>query len=244
MTNLERYNRNILIEKISEEGQQKLLSSRVLVAGAGGLGSTVIANLASVGIGHIGIVDNDVLELSNLNRQYIHKFANIGRPKVDSARQWVREFNPDIEIETYQKRLDENNYKEIVEDYDIIIDAFDSYKSKFLLNKIAVATGKTLVHGGVTEFFGQVTTIVPHKSACLACILPDYDVNAYVIKGVLSPAVTTIASLQSLEAVKVLLGIGDTLENRLISFNGLDMKFKELKLCKNHRCPICGISAK
>lgn len=241
MPDLARYNRNILIEKISEEGQQKLLSSRVLVAGAGGLGSTVLANLASVGIGHIGIIDNDVLELTNLNRQYIHKFANIDKAKVDSAKQWINEFNPDIEVKTYQLRLDEANYEEIVKDYDLIIDAFDSYKSKFLLNKIAAATDKTLIHGGVTEFFGQVTTIVPNKSACLACILPDYDVNAYIVKGVISPAVTTIASIESLEAVKVLLGIGTTLENRLLSFNGLEMKFKEINLAKNHKCPVCGI---
>lgn len=240
MPDMARYNRNILIEKISEEGQQKLLSSRVLVAGAGGLGSTVIANLASVGIGHIGIVDNDVLELSNLNRQYIHKFSNIGKVKVDSAKSWINEFNPDIEVKTYKLRLDENNYQDIVKDYDLIIDAFDSYKSKFLLNKIAVESGKTLIHGGVTEFFGQVITIVPHSTCCLACILPDYDINTYIVKGVLSPSVTTIASIESQEAVKVLLNIGETLENRLFSYDGLKMKFKEIKLAKNPKCLVCG----
>lgn len=240
MPDMARYNRNILIEKISEEGQQKLLSSKVLVAGAGGLGSTVIANLASVGIGHIGIVDNDVLELSNLNRQYIHEFSNIGKFKVDSAKSWINDFNPDIEVVPYKLRLDENNFQDIIKDYDLIIDAFDSYKSKFLLNKIALESGKTLIHGGVTEFFGQAVTIVPNSSACLACILPDYDVNTYIVKGVLSPSVTTIASIESLEAVKVLLNIGETLENRLLSYDGLKMKFKEIKLAKNPKCPVCG----
>jgi len=240
MSGLERYNRNILIEKISEEGQLRLLDSKVLVAGAGGLGSTVIANLASVGIGHLGIVDNDVLELTNLNRQYIHKYENIGKVKVDSAKNWINEFNPDIDVKTYQLRLDEENYQEIVKDYDLIIDCFDSYKSKFLLNKIAVATGKTLIHGGVTEFFGQVITVVPHETACLACVLPDYDVNAYTVKGVLSPSVTTIASIQSQEAVKILLGIGEPLANKLLSYNGLEMNFKKINIAKNSKCPICG----
>ena len=114
MPDFERYNRNILIEKVAEDGQNKLIDSKVLIAGAGGLGSTVIANLASVGVGHLGIVDNDVLELSNLNRQYIHKYSNIGKAKVDSAKNWIKEFNPDIEVKTYQLRLDEENYHEIV----------------------------------------------------------------------------------------------------------------------------------
>lgn len=236
---LERYNRNILIEKISEEGQQKLLNSRVLVAGAGGLGSTVLANLASVGVGNIGIIDNDVLELSNLNRQYIHKFSNIGKVKVDSAEGWINEFNPDIKVKTYQIRLNDSNYKDIAQNYDLIIDCFDSYKSKFLLNEIAVKTGKTLIHGGVTEFFGQATVIVPGKTACLSCILGEVDIDAYSIKGVVSPAVTTIASIEAMEAVKILLGIGETLENRLLSYNGLTMQFKTINISKNINCKLC-----
>lgn len=239
MTDLKRYNRNILISKVGKEGQVKLLSSKILVCGAGGLGSTVLANLASVGIGKIGIVDNDVLELTNLNRQYIHRFDNIGKLKVESAKEWIGSFNPDIDVKTYSLRLDENNYQEIVRDYDLIIDCFDSYKSKFLLNQIAVDMGKTLIHGGVTEFFGQVTTIVPGKTSCLGCILPDYDTNAYVVKGVVSPAVTTIASIQSMEAVKIILGIGETLENKLLSYDGLSMEFRKINLSKNPKCPVC-----
>lgn len=239
MTNLKRYNRNILIKEIGKEGQKNLLSSKVLIAGAGGLGSTVIANLAAVGIGNIGIVDNDILELSNLNRQYIHKFESIGKIKVDSAKNWIQGFNPDINVQTYQIRLDENNYKQIVQDYDLIIDCFDSYKSKFLLNKIAVTTSKTLIHGGVTEFYGQTTTIIPGKTACLECIIPDFDESAYSIKGVISPAVATIASVESLEAVKILLGLGKTLENKLLTFNGLTMDFKKINLSKNSNCQLC-----
>lgn len=236
-TNLQRYNRNILIEQIGEEGQKKLSKAKILVCGAGGLGSTVLTNLASVGIGTIGIVDNDVLELSNLNRQYIHKFTNVGKVKTESAKQWINEFNPEINVNIYQTRLDETNYQEIIKDYDFIMDCFDSFKSKFLLNKIAVNTGKTLIHGGVTEFFGQVTTIVPEQTACLNCILPEEDI--YIVKGVISPAVATISSIEAMEAVKYILNIGERLENKLLSYNGLTMQFKTINIEKNPNCNLC-----
>jgi molybdopterin/thiamine biosynthesis adenylyltransferase len=239
MINLERYNRNILVDSVGEEGQKDLLSSRILIAGAGGLGSTVIANLAAVGIGTIGIVDNDKLELSNLNRQYIHKFENIGTSKVESAKEWISQFNPDINVKTYNLRLDENNYKDIVGEYDIIVDCFDSFNSKFLLNKICIEQNKPLIHGGVTEFFGQVMTIIPHQSACLACLIPDYDINTYVIKGVISPAVSTIASIQSMEAVKVILGIESSLVNELLTYDGKKQEFRKIKIHQNKDCPLC-----
>lgn len=235
--NLERYNRNMLISQIGEEGQKKLNQAKILVCGAGGLGSTVLANLASVGIGTIGIVDNDILELSNLNRQYIHKFDALGKVKVESAQKWINEFNPEINVNTYQIRLDENNYQDIVKNYDFIMDCFDSFKSKFLLNKIAVQTGKTLIHGGVTEFFGQSSVIVPDKTACLNCILPEEDV--YTVKGVLSPAVTTIASIETMEAVKYILNIGENLQNKLLSYNGLTMQFRTINIEKNPNCKLC-----
>lgn len=234
----QRYNRNIIIPQIGEEGQEKLSQSKILVCGAGGLGSTVLANLASIGIGYIGIVDNDILEASNLNRQYIHKLQNLGKIKVDSAKEWIKEFNPETQTKTYQIRLDETNYQDIVKDYDLIIDCFDSYKSKFLLNKISVSTGKTLIHGGVTEFYGQVTTIIPSKTACLNCILPE-DPDKYSIKGVISPAVSLIASIEAMEAVKTILKIGETLENKLLCYDGLNMKFKTINLAKNPNCKLC-----
>lgn len=234
---LQRYNRNILVPQVGEEGQKKLSQAKVLVCGAGGLGSTVLANLASVGIGNIGVVDNDVLELSNLNRQYIHKFKNIGKIKVESAKQWINEFNPETNIHTYQLRLDEDNYVDIVKNYDFIIDCFDSFKSKFLLNKIAVQTGKTLIHGGVTEFFGQVMVIIPGKTACLNCILSEE--TGHTVKGVLSPTVTTIASIETMEAVKLVLSIGERLENKLLSYDGLKMCFKTINIAKNSNCCLC-----
>lgn len=232
----ERYNRNILIKDIDLVGQEKLLNSRVLVAGCGGLGSTVIANLASLGIGHIGLIDDDRLEFSNLNRQYIHKLKSIGKLKTDSAKNWIEEYNKDIEIKTYNLRLNKENYSEILKDYDYIIDCFDSFQSKFLLNDIALISAKTLIHGGVSEFRGQVMTIIPNKTACLRCIFKDADSINYDIKGVVSPAVSTIASIESMEVLKLILGVGEPLVNKMLIYDGLTMKFKVVNIKVNESC--------
>lgn len=228
---MQRYSRNILL--IKDAGQTKLLKSKVLICGCGGLGSTVIMNLAGSGVGTIGLIDDDVVEVSNLNRQFIHK--NIGEDKVTSAKKRILEYNPEITVNTYKIRLDENNYQSIVKDYDIIIDCFDSYKSKILLNDIAVKTGKTLIHGGVTEYFGQVTVIKP-STPCLRCIFPDIDLGKEVPKGILSPVVSTVASIQSMEAVKQILNTGEPLEGLLLTYNALTNDFKKLKITKNTAC--------
>ncbi len=228
---MQRYNRNILL--IGDAGQTKLLNSRVLVCGCGGLGSTVIMNLAGLGIGTIGLVDDDVVEITNLNRQFIHK--NIGEDKVISAKNRILEYNPEINVNAYKIRLDDNNYETIIKDYDLIVDCFDSYESKFLLNDIAVKTGKTLIHGGVSEFFGQVTVIKP-STPCLRCIFPDIDTKKDFPKGILSPAVSTIASIEAMEAVKQILNIGEPLENILLTYNALTNDFKKLKITKNTAC--------
>ena len=235
---LQRYNRNILINQIGEKGQERLLNAKVLVCGTGGLGSTVIANLASLGVGNLGIVDDDILEISNLNRQYIHNLSAIGHVKTDSAKNWIENYNKDIKVVPYKIRLDENNYETIVKDYDIIVDCFDSFRSKFLLNDIAIKTDKPLVHGGVTEFRGQALTILPKKSACLRCIFPDADFDAYVVKGVTSPTVSTIASIESMEVLKLILDIGELLTDKLLVFDGLKMDFKVLKVKHGKNC-IC-----
>lgn len=228
---MQRYSRNILL--IKDAGQTKLLKSKVLICGCGGLGSTVIMNLAGSGVGTIGLIDDDVVEVSNLNRQFIHK--NIGEDKVTSAKKRILEYNPEITVNTYKIRLDQNNYQSIVKDYDIIIDCFDSYKSKILLNDIAVETGKTLIHGGVTEYFGQVTVIKP-STPCLRCIFPDIDLGKEVPKGILSPVVSTVASIQSMEAVKQILDTGEPLEGLLLTYNALTNDFKKLKITKNTAC--------
>lgn len=237
---LERYNRNILIDQIGSEGQQKLLNSKILVAGAGGLGSSVISSLASVGIGTLGIIDNDKIELSNLNRQFIHRFDKIGENKVNSAKEWVKNYNSDIKTNIYQIRLDENNCNEILSEYDLIMDCFDSFESKFILNKVCVKNGKPLIHAGVSEFYGQVMAIIPGQTACLNCLFPEYNNESSAIKGVLSPAVNIIGSIQSMEAVKILLNIGMPLKNQLLSYHGLEQTFKKINVEKNINCPVCG----
>jgi len=236
---MERYNRNIIIEKIGEKGQETLSHSKVLVCGCGGLGSTVIANLSSMGIGKIGLIDDDVIEITNLNRQYIHKFDDIGKNKVDSAKEWINDFNPDIEVKTYKIRLNIENYKNIVQDYDLIIDCFDTYDSKFLLNEIAINNKKPLIHGAVTEFYGQVTVVIPEETPCLNCIIPEPDRAAKITKGVMSPAVSSIASVQSMETLKLLLKIDTSLKNILLTYNGLTTEYKKLKITKNSKCPVC-----
>lgn len=236
-----RYERNILINKIGDAGQKKISAARVLVCGAGGLGSTVIANLASLGVGHIGIVDDDIVELSNLNRQYIHKMSFLGADKVKSAAGWISEFNPDIGVMPYKMRLDEKNAPELFLNFDIIIDCFDNYRSKFILSDTIIKTSKTLIHGGVEEFYGQVCTI-DSKSACLACFVPElYNCSCDIIpkKGVISPVVSAIASIQAMEAFKVITGIGNTLKNTLLIYDGLSQEFRKIRLEKNKKCPSC-----
>jgi len=236
---LERYSRNILIEQIGENGQKKLSAAKVLVCGAGGLGSTVIACLASAGIGNIGIIDSDEVELSNLNRQFLYSPQNIGENKTDTAKSWINTYNPNIKTQIYTARFDESFSDEIISSYDLLIDCFDSYKSKFALNKSCVKNSKPLVHGGITEFYGQVMTIVPHESSCLNCIFPDNETAENTKKGAISPAVSVIASIQAMEAVKLLLGIGKPLINRLLSYNGLTQEFKKLTVSKNTNCKLC-----
>lgn len=236
---MNRYERNISLKEIGLDGQEKLLDSTVLVCGCGGLGSTVIANLASLGIGLIGIVDYDKIDITNLNRQFLHKYSYIGKNKTESVCEWVDGYNPHIKVVPHNIQLSIDNYKGVIKDYDIIVDCFDSYSSKFLLNEIAVKTGKTLVHGGVSEFYGQVTTIIPHKTPCLRCILPDADEKTEIPNGIVSPSVSTIASLQSMEVLKLITGIGKPLAGTLLTCNMLDCSFKKLKITKNSNCPLC-----
>lgn len=236
-----RYDRNVLLKNVGESGQRKLNSSRILVCGAGGLGSTVIANLASLGVGHIGIVDNDKVELSNLNRQFIHKVTTLSMDKVESAKEWIKLYNPDIEVMPYKIRLDKNNTVELFANYDVIIDCFDNYYSKFVLSDAIIKTDKTLVHGGVEEFSGQVCTI-DKNSACLACFIPElYNCSCDIVQrhGIISPVVSTVASIQAMEAFKVILNMDGVLRNTLLIYDGIRQDFRKIHLEKNKKCPSC-----
>lgn len=236
---MERYSRNILINDIGEAGQKKISQSRILICGCGGLGSGVITNLTSLGAGTIGLIDCDTVEISNLNRQFIYTQTNLLKEKVLSAKEWINHFNPEINVEMFNLKLDNNNYKDIVKNYDIIVDCFDSFQSKFLLNEIAIKTNIPLVHGGITEYFGQVTTIIKDQTPCLNCIIPEPDYNSYIPRGVISPAITLISSLQSLEVTKLILEQKPELSGILLTVNCKTYEFKKLKITKNSNCPTC-----
>lgn len=234
------FSRNILIETIGKKGQKKLNDAKVLIAGLGGLGSCVIANLSSLGIGTLGLLDCDKIEKSNLNRQFIHKYCNIGIDKTRSAQNWIKNYHPEIKTYTYNLKLDENNYDDIVKDYHIIVDCFDSYRSKFLLNKIAIKHNKILIHAGVSEFQGQVTTIIPNKTPCLNCLFEDIkNLNEYNVKGIVSPIINIIASIQSSEIMNVILEFDNILKGRLLTFNLLNYKLNILNFDKNKNCKVC-----
>ena len=236
-----RYERNILVKEIGEIGQNRLKNARVLICGAGGLGSGVIANLSSLGVGNIGIVDDDKVELSNLNRQYIHKMSTLGQDKVTSAKKFIEDFNPKINVMSYKIRLDKDNARELFASYDIIIDCFDNYYSKFVLSDTVVKTNKILIHGGVGEFYGQVC-VIKKSSACLACFIPElYECSKdiKVKRGIISPVVSTIASLQTMEALKIILNKGDILYNTMLFYDGLGEHFRKIKIEKKQNSPSC-----
>ena len=266
----ERYKRNT--EVIGDEGQNKLSTAKVLVAGAGGLGSGVIAGLTSAGVGTLGIIDCDVVESSNLNRQFIHEETSIGKAKVESAYEWVKKHSPHTEVKIYNLRiggrpeplrhseqseespplhafnrgdssvisLSQNDGIDFFQDYDLVIDCFDSYKSKFALNKICVQRGLPLIHGGVGEFSGQVFTITPGKSACLNCLIQETEQDSP--KGIVSPTVNLMASLQTMEAIKLILNTGELLTDTLLTYEGTTQHFRKLCLRRKPDCPTCGKS--
>ena len=229
--------RNIAIKEIGADGQKRINNAHVLVCGCGGLGSGVISNLAAAGVGHIGLVDSDVVEISNLNRQFIHKTENTG--KLLSAKERVQEINPEVCVETFALRLDKNNYHNIIKEYDLIIDCFDSYASKFLLNEITVKQNKPLIHGGVSEFSGQVTVVVPHKTPCLKCLFPEADLETEIPQGNISPVVNLVASIEALEALKLISGIQSPLQGHLLTIDAINMTFKLLKINSSHQCALC-----
>ncbi len=226
MTNeqLERYSRNILLKDVGIKGQQKLLSSKVLVIGAGGLSSAATMYLAAAGVGTIGIADKDKVELSNLNRQIIHSTNTIGIDKTESAKQTIKELNPDIKINIYNK-ISSKNISEIISQYDFVIDATDNFETKFLINDACVAGKKPFSHAGIVGFEGQLMTFVPNKGCCYRCVFkepPNKDcVSSCSKDGVLGAAVGVIGCMQATEAIKYILGIGELLTGYLLTYNAL-----------------------
>ena len=233
---IKRYSRHITLKQVGVSGQKKLLASSVLIVGAGGLGSPAALYLAAAGIGKIGIVDDDVVDLSNLQRQIIHSTKDVGINKVDSAKESMTAINPDIEVVTYHTRLNKDNILDIFKDYDIILDGTDNFPAKFLINDAAVLLNKPFVHAGILRFSGQVMTFVPNKGPCYRCVfknMPPKDaIPSCRDAGVIGVMGGIIGSIQALEAIKYILGVGDLLVGKLLTFDALTMKFHTINISK------------
>jgi len=240
-----RYSRHLLIPEVGEAGQLKLLDSRVLLLGAGGLGSPAALYLAAAGVGTIGIIDPDTVDASNLQRQVIHSTAALGEPKVVSAKKTLEGINPDIEVVTYQERLDSENIDRILADgWDVIVDGADNFPTRYLLNDASVWHDIPVVHGSIFRFHGQVTVFKPHDGPCYRCLFPQPPppemAPSCAEGGVLGVLPGIIGSLQANEALKILLGIGEPLVGRSLLFEALEGSFTEINLRKDPDCPVCG----
>ncbi|MCP5029902.1 MAG: molybdopterin-synthase adenylyltransferase MoeB [Actinomycetia bacterium] len=229
-----RYHRHLLLPEVGDEGQQKLLDARVLMLGAGGLGSPAALYLAAAGVGTIGIVDMDVVDASNLQRQILHNTDRIGDRKVDSAKKTLTLINPDVNVVTYDARLGADNIMEIMEGYDVVVDGADNFPSRYLLNDASVKLGIPVVHGSIFRFEGQITVFDPHNGPTYRDLLPEpppaHLAPSCAEAGVLGVLPGIVGSIQALEAIKLILGLGDTLSGRLVAFDALEMSFREYKL--------------
>lgn len=233
----ERYKRHILLEGVGADGQLKLLNAKVLVVGTGGLGSPVALYLAAAGVGTIGLVDADVVSLSNLQRQVIHFSSNLGEPKVLSAARKLKEVNPDVDLNTYPFMLSSANAEALFADYDFVVDCTDNFDTKFLINDVCVRLQKPFCHGAILKFTGEVFTYVP-GSACYRCLYGEPDKS--VVDGVFGAIAGMCGTIQAAEVLKYFTGVGQLLTNRLLSFNALSMRQRVLNFEKNESCPVCG----
>lgn len=241
----DRYSRHILLPEVGEAGQAKLLASKVLLLGAGGLGSPAGLYLAAAGVGTIGLVDSDVVDASNLQRQILHATSRIGEPKVDSAEKTIRDLNPDVKVVKYQERLDSSNVERIFRDYDVIVDGCDNFPTRYLVNDASVFMKKPVVHGSIFRFEGQVTTFTPGgDKPCYRCLYPEppppHLAPSCQEAGVLGILPGIIGVIQATETIKLLLGRGELLAGRLLTYDSLRMKFRELRLRRDKNCPVCG----
>ncbi|HAG99194.1 MAG TPA: molybdopterin biosynthesis protein MoeB [Ktedonobacter sp.] len=242
-----RYSRHLLVPEVGEAGQFKLLDSRVLLIGAGGLGSPAGYYLAAAGVGTIGIIDADVVDESNLQRQILHNTKRIGQYKAESARETIEALNPDVKVITYIERLDETNVAHIIADYDVIVDGTDNFPTRYLLNDAALKANKPVVHGSVFRFEGQLTVFKPYEGPCYRCLYPEPPPMALAPScaeaGVLGVLPGIIGLLQATETIKLLLGIGDPLVGRLMTYDALVGEFNELRLFRDPNCAACGENA-
>lgn len=246
MTNeqMERYSRHILLKQIGVKGQRKISKGRVLIVGAGGLGAPAAMYLAAAGVGTVGIVDPDVVDLSNLQRQVIHTTPDVGRPKVVSAAETMRAINPDVNVVPIQEYVTSQNVMDLIKDYDFVLDGTDNFPAKFLINDACVLGQKPFSHAGILRFNGQLMTYVPGEGPCYRCVFkeppPADAVPTCSQAGVIGAMAGVIGCLQAMEAVKFLTGVGDLLTGRLLTYDGLGMHFREIKVPRDPNCAVCG----
>ncbi|MCY4576118.1 MAG: molybdopterin-synthase adenylyltransferase MoeB [Chloroflexi bacterium] len=240
---VQRFSRHIIMPQVGSMGQRKLMNASVLLVGAGGLGSPLAMYLAAAGIGKIGIVDFDDVDITNLHRQLLHGMNDIGRPKVDSAEDTIREINPDAEIVKIAKHINSENAMEIADEFDILIDGTDNFPTRYLINDLGVLMNKPVVHGSIFMFDGQVTTFLPEQG-CYRCLYPAPPppgmVPSCAEAGVLGVLPGIVGSLMATEAIKLILGVGKPLVNRLLMVDALDMDMRTVKIRKDPNCPACG----
>lgn len=238
----ELFARNILVPGIGEKGQIALLESRVLVVGAGGLGSPALYYLAAAGVGRIGIADGDRVEVSNLQRQILHRARDVGRQKAESARDALLGIRPDLVIEDFPFRLDRQSARETVSGFDFIVDASDSFNSKLLVNDACVEAGRPFSHAGIRGFYGQAMTVLPGKGPCVRCVFPEVPEREGEESGVLGCVAGVLGAIQAAEAVKYLLGMGGLLTGTILTFDAATMRFRKVDLPMEKRCEICRVA--
>ena len=239
-----RYSRHLIMPEVALDGQKKLKQARVLTIGAGGLGSPLALYLAAAGVGTLGIVDFDVVDESNLQRQIIHGTSDLGRPKMESARDRINDINPNVRVETYEEPLSSENAMEIFKDFDIVVDGTDNFPTRYLVNDACVLSGKPNVYGSIFRFEGQASVFYAEEGPCYRCLYPEPPPPGLVPScaegGVLGILPGAIGTIQATETVKLILGIGEPLIGRLLLYDALGMRFREMKLRKDPNCPVCG----
>jgi molybdopterin/thiamine biosynthesis adenylyltransferase/rhodanese-related sulfurtransferase len=242
-----RYHRHLLLPEVGEEGQQKLLGAKVLLLGAGGLGSPAALYLAAAGVGTLGIVDMDVVDASNLQRQILHNMERIGERKVDSAKKTLTSINPDVNVVTYDVRFGADNILDILDGYDVVVDGTDNFPTRYLLNDASLLKRIPVVHGSIFRFEGQVTVFDPYNGPCYRCLLPEPPppelAPSCAEAGVLGVLPGIVGSIQALEAIKLILDLGDPLRGRLLAYDALEQSFRAFKVRRDPQCPACGENA-
>ncbi|RDU55035.1 adenylyltransferase [Helicobacter sp. MIT 00-7814] len=241
---MKRYSRHLILQGVGVAGQKKLAEAKVLIVGAGGLGSPSALYLTAAGVGEIGIVDDDKVELSNLQRQIIHTTASLDTPKVQSAKERLNALNPEVRVQTYHTRICAENILDIIAPYDLVLEGSDNFGTKFLVNDACVLTKKPLVFGGILRFSGQCMSIKPFQSACYACVFnsppPADSVPSCASAGVLGAIAGMLGTIQATEALKIIIGIGNPLFDKILSFDALDMSFRKIAISRNPQCRVCG----